>query len=152
MSVLSWGKPKVEFGALTSNGAAPTTWKVMPEIVQGTAKLTTEKGNKTEAVEEGGGIVDIYTGKNKYTFELEVFAKKSDTAKPIDDEDGVIIDNFAIRLTPEDPTNDGFIMDKTNVSFEETWSSADGKRWKYTFTGLKPATGKILKPYKGNVA
>ena len=145
MSVLSWGKPKVEYGVVASDGTAPTTWKSFSEIVSGTAKLTTEKGTKTEAVEEGGGIVDVYNGKNKYVFEFELFVKKGDE-KPIADEDGVITDNYAVRLTPEDPTNEGFILDKANVSCEESWSSADGKRWKYTFSGLKPKTGTILKP------
>jgi len=150
MSVLSWGKPKVEYGAIGSSGDAPSVWKEFPEIVSGTAKLTTEKGSKKEATEEGGGIVDVYVEKNKYTFECELFVKKGDE-KPIEDNDGVIIDSYAVRLTPEDSTNVGFIMDKTSVACEETWSSADGLRWKYTFSGLKPKTGKVLKPFKATV-
>ncbi|MCL1932846.1 MAG: hypothetical protein FWF53_03390 [Candidatus Azobacteroides sp.] len=148
MAVLSWGKPKVETGKLTANDGAPSVWTQLPEIVNGTATLTTEKGNKTEAVEEGGGIVDVRYEKSKYSFECELFVKKGDE-KPIVDEDGIVIDNYAIRLTPEDPETEGFIMDKTSVSCVETWTSADGKRWKYTFDGLIPKTGKILKPYTG---
>jgi len=151
MAVIGWGKPKVEGGKLTANGGAPTTWIVFPEIVQGTAQLTTEQGNKQEALEEGGGIVDVRFDKSKYTFELELFVKKGDT-KPIEDDDGIILDNYAIRLTPEDPKTEGFIMDRTNVSCVETWTSNDGKRWKYTFSGLKPQTGKILKPYNAPTA
>lgn len=146
MAVLSWGKPTVEVGTLGANGTAPETWTALPEIVQGTAQLTTEQGNKTEAIAEGGDIVDVRFDKSKYTFELELFVKKGDE-KPIVDEDGIILSNYAVRLTPEDPTTEGFVMDKTNVACTETWTSADGKRWKYTFNGLKPATGKILKPY-----
>ena len=145
MAVLSWGKPKVEIGVTVGN-AAPASWLVLPEIVQDTAKLTTEQGNKKEAIAEGGGILDVRIDKSKYNFECEIFVKKGDT-KQINDDDGIVLDNYAIRLTPEDPETEGFIMDKTNVSCVETWSSADGKRWKYTFGGLIPATGKILKPY-----
>jgi len=147
MSILSWGKPKaVEIGKLSANDETPTTWKELPEIVQNTAKLTTQEGNKIEAIEEGGGVVDTRVEKNKYSFECELFVKKGDK-KPIEDEDGVVIDNYAIRLTPEDPTNEGFILEKTSVNCVETWTSAEGKRWKYIFSALKPKAGKILKPY-----
>ena len=74
---------------------------------------------------EGGDVVDTRRGKNKYVFELEIFVKKGD-AKPIEDEDGVIVDNYAVRLTPEDEAC---------------------KLWKYTFDAKKPETGKTLKPY-----
>ena len=44
MSVLSWGKPTVEF-TKSVNGAVPTeptpTWTAFPEIKEDTAKLTT---------------------------------------------------------------------------------------------------------------
>jgi len=147
MSVLAWGKPKkLEAGKLGVSDAAPTDWIEFPEIVKDTAKLTTEQGSKTEAIAEGGGIVDVRVEKNKYSFECELFVKTGDE-KPIEDEDGIVLDSYAVRLTPEDPKNEGFIMDKTSVSCVETWTSADGKRWKYTFSGLIPKTGKILKAY-----
>ena len=57
------------------------------------------------------------------------------------------MDNYAVRLTPEDETCEGFLMENCAVSVEESWSSADGKLLKYTFDGLKPTTGKICKPY-----
>ena len=146
MSVLSWGKPTVEFGILGSGGAAPTTWTELPEIVEDTAQLTTEEGETMEAPQEGGELVDSRTKASKYSFALSLFAKKGDT-KPIEDANGVVLGNYAIRLTPEDPETPGFIMDKTSVSVQETWNSAEGLRWIYTFRGLKPATGNILKPY-----
>jgi hypothetical protein len=146
MSVLSWGKPKIAFGILGAGGAAPSLWKEMPAIVENSAKLNTEPGSKTEATEEGGGTVDVRYNKSKYAFELELFVKKGDK-KPIEDEDGVVLENYALRLIPEDEEAEGFIIDKSNVSCVETWSSADGKRWKYTFDALKPNVGKILKPY-----
>lgn len=147
MSVLSWGGPLVEFAKLV-NGKLPegATWEKMPEIKQGTAQLTTEAGEKTEALDEFGNVVDTRTAKSKYTFECQIFVKKGDK-RPIADEDGVIIDNYAMRLTPEDPTTEGIKMDKCSVSVEETWSSADGKLLKYSFSGLKPEEGKICKPY-----
>lgn len=147
MSVLSWGKPTIEVCKLVDGGLPNSPeWKAMPEIVSDTTKLNTEQGEKKEAVAEGGEIVDVRYSKSKYSLEFELFVKKGDS-KPIEDEDGVILENYTVRLTPEDESCEGFIMDNTSVSCVETWTSADGKRWKYTFSGLKPKTGNILKPY-----
>ena len=147
MAILSWGKPKVEC-IITTTGTAPTTgtWIVMPDIKEGTAKLNTTKGSKTEAKAEGGAVVDVRYAVNAYTFECECFVKKSGS-KPLTDADGLIAGNYSMRLTPEDVTLEGFLLDNCNVSCEESWSSADGKFWKYTFEALKPTTGNILKTY-----
>lgn len=145
MSVLGWGKPKVEY-TKSVNGAPGTDWKEFPEIVENTTTLETTEGQLVEAPEEGGDVVDSRRAKNKYKLSLELYVKKGDT-KPIEDEDGAIIDNYAVRVTPEDPECEGFVIDKANVSVVETFTSADGKRWRYTFDAIKPATGKMLKPY-----
>lgn len=108
--------------------------------------MSVEAGEKVEAIDEKGDVVDTRTAKSKYTFECQIFVKKGDT-KPIEDADGVIVENYAIRLTPEDPSTEGFLMENTSVAVEETWSAADGKLLKYTFSGLKPQNGKICKPY-----
>lgn len=147
MATLSWGKPKVEFCAYVS-GAMPATpvWVSMPQIKQDTTKLTTSKGSKTEAKAEGGELVDVRFDKNAYTLELEVFLQ-SGASKPISDTDGIVTEHYAVRLTPEDVSLEGFIIDKTTVQVEETWTAKDGKTFKYTFEGLKPETGNIVKPY-----
>lgn len=147
MSRLSWGKPKVEF-TKSVDGAVPEAaqWTVFGDIKQGTSQLTTTAGERIEALDEAGDVIDTRTAKSKYSFEMQLYVKKGDT-KPIEDEDGVIVDNYAIRLTPEDPSCEGFIMENTSVSVEETWSSADGKLWRYVFDGIKPASGNTLKPY-----
>lgn len=146
MSVLSWGKPKVEFGKSVNRGQA-TEWEVMPEIVQGTAQLTTTEGTLVEATEEGGNVVDSYRPASRFQFSCEVFVKKGD-AKPIDtNDDGVIVENYSVRMTPEDAENEGFVIDNSNVSMTQTWNSSDGMRLRYTFDAIKPAEGKTLKPY-----
>lgn len=109
MSVLSWGKPKIEFGLLGDGDTLPTVWKEMPEIVEDTSKLIPTKGEKKEATGEGGEVIDIRHKRNKYLFECEVFVKKGDV-KPIADNDGIVSGKYAVRLTPEDDTLEGFIM------------------------------------------
>ncbi|MDR2765133.1 MAG: hypothetical protein LBB90_08900 [Tannerella sp.] len=149
MAVLSWGKPLIEITPLGVNDEI-TNWIVLPIPKQDTSQLNTEAGNKTNATEEGGGLVDTRSDKSNYSFQFQLFAKKG-YAKPIADMDGVVLTNYAVRLTPEDATAEGFIIEKASVSVLETWTAADGKLWQYTFDGLVPANGAILKPYKREV-
>ena len=147
MAILSWGKPKVEIAPYV-NGALPSTptWSEVAQIKQGTAQLETEQGDKNEALDEGGDVVDVRFGKSKYTFTFSLFMKKGDS-KPITDTDGVVTNNYALRLTPEDDDAMGFMLPKCNVSVQETWSSEEGGLWVYTFSALKPATGTALQRY-----
>lgn len=141
MAVLNWGKPTIEYvkyvdGKLPDN----PVWLAMPTAVEGTVTMETAEGEKKEAKEEGGAIVDSYTSKSSYTLSFELFEKKG-SEKPIEDEDGVVLDNYAFRIIPEDETNNGYIMKKTSVTSLQTYNAADGGRWKYTVSALKPDDG-----------
>jgi len=147
MATLSWGKPKIEICAYVADAMpASPVWTVVDTPVEDTTKLTPTKGTKSEAKQEGGGVVDAKYAKNSYAFEFELYAKKGKT-KPIVDNDGVVVEHYAVRLTPEDETLEGFILDKVSVQVEDTYTPKDGKKWKYTCDALEPATGNILKPY-----
>ena len=149
MAILSWGEPKVEIAPYVGGVLPGTpTWVELAQIKQGTATLETEQGDKTEALDEGGDVVDVRFGKSKYTFSCSLFIKKGDS-KPIEDTDGVITTNYAMRLTPEDNAAMGFMLPKCNVSVQETWSSADGGLWVYTFSAIKPASGTTLQRFAG---
>lgn len=145
MSVLSWGKPTVEF-AVSDGSTTPSSWTAFGAIVNGTTQLETTEGQLIEATEEGGNVVDSRREKNKYRLSLELFVTKGGT-KPIADVDGLITQNYAVRLTPEDPECPGFMIPKANVSVVETYTSADGMRWRYIFDAIKPSTGALLQPY-----
>ena len=153
MAVLSWGKPKVEFAKTdTTTGLGPTTsgWTTFGEIKEDSASLDVTEGELIEATEEGGGVVDARRKANKYVFVLELFVKKGDT-RPIPDTNGIIADNYAVRLTPEDAECEGFLLDKTNVTVSERWTAAEGKILRYTFDAIKPGMNDpdaiICKPY-----
>lgn len=153
MAVLSWGKPKVEFAKTdATTGLGPTTgsWTTFGEIKEDSASLDVTEGELIEATEEGGGVVDARRKANKYVFVLELFVKKSYT-RPIPDTNGIIADNYAVRLTPEDPECEGFLLDKTNVTVSERWTAAEGKILRYTFDAIKPGKNDpdaiICKPY-----
>jgi len=144
MANISWGKPLVEVAPIT--GGTPGAFVALPTPVQDSTQLSVEKGNKLEAPLEGGELADVRYDKNKYTLVLELYRTKGLT-KPIVDDDGIINTEYAVRLTPEDPTVEGFIIDRTSVSIEDTWDAKIGYKWKYTFEALKPAIGTLLKPY-----
>ena len=152
MAQLSWGKPTIEFGKCGANGAAPTTWtKLAYDPVESSTKLTPTKGEKKEAKVEGGENEAVKYAKSTYTFEFEIRAAKGRT-KPIEDEDGVVADEYAFRLTPENPECEGFLIERSAVSVEDTFDTAEGKKWKYTADVLKPAKGNQVKPYTAPTA
>lgn len=142
MAVLSWGKPGLylrKIGDKTTN-----KWIKLPTPVEGTTQLTTTKGTKVEAKVEGGENEDVRYGKNTYALEFEIRAAKG-RKKPVPDADGIIDGNYELALQPEDPEAVGIKIDKGALSVEDTWSSADGGKWKYTLDALKPDTGDQVK-------
>lgn len=145
MAVLSWGKPLIEYATSTS-GAPGTTFTAFPTPKEDTTQLSTTKGDKVEAKEEGGAVVEAKYKANSYELVFDLFVKKGDT-RPIADVDGVISGDYTIRLTPEDDATEGFIIDVATLSVEESWTAADGKILKYTASAKKPASGAMLKPY-----
>ena len=147
MAVINWGKPTIEIVKL-ENGAIPSSpsWTKLDTPVEGTTTLETTEGEKTEALDEGGAVVDTRKKKNKYSLKFSLFEKKG-KEKPIEDEDGVITDEYAIRVTPEDSSTPGFILKKCSVSVQYTYNAADGGRFAYTFDALTPDQGKMLERY-----
>lgn len=136
MAVIGWGKPRVFYKDLDKTGA---TWQEFPAAVEGSTTLETSKGDKQEAKIEGGENEDVRYSKNTYVLNLSIRAAKG-RKKPIDDNDGLVAHNYAIALQPEDKDVDGFLMEKTTVSIEDTWSSEEGGIWAYSFDALKPTT------------
>lgn len=141
---LSWGKPTIKIGKLGDGGKAPSSWIDIPTPVENSTKLTPTKGAKKEAKIEGGENEAVKYAANTYTFEFEIRAGKG-RAKPVEDVDGVISGEYAVKLQPEDPTVEGIVIDRSTMSMEETFDTDNGKKWKYTFDVLKPAIGNQVK-------
>ncbi len=148
MAVLSWGTPTIEYVKLEEGEmpSSPSWTPITLKIKEGTTQLITNKGTKREAIAEGGDIVDIRYTKNTYTLDFELYLAKG-TSLPIAHEDGVINDEYAVRLTPEDASIPGFMFNKARVSVEHSWTSEDGELVKYSFDALKPTAGNMLQPF-----
>lgn len=145
MATLNWGKMKLE--TKPSEGGAPkehVEWKKIDTPKNGTTKIDTTEGNVTEALEEGGGVVDSRTEQSKYKLEFDLFVKK-DVEPPFTDVDGVIQGEHAFRLIPEDPTAKGYLIDRAQVAVTESFTSAEGGLMHYVIKVLKPKEGEFLK-------
>lgn len=146
--ILKWGKPLLEIIKLV-DGEIPSSspqWTALDNPKENTTTLGTTEGDVTEANGEGGELVDAYVKASSYQLTFQLFAKR-DAEKPIEDNDGVILDEYAIRLTPEDDTLPGFMLPKCRVSVVDSYTAADGELWQYTFRALKPTTGAMKQKY-----
>lgn len=145
MATLNWGKMKLE--TTPSEGGEPKNpaeWKKIDTPKNGTTKIESTAGNVTEALEEGGGVVDSRAEQSKYQLEFDLFVKKN-TEPPFEDVDGVIQGEHSFRLIPEDPTAKGYLIDRAQVTVTENYTSAEGGLMHYVVKVLKPKTGKYLK-------
>lgn len=138
MAVLGWGKPRIFIKDLDALSPA---WEELPTPVENSTQLSTTKGSKQEAKLEGGENEDVRYGKNTYSLVSNIRAAKGRT-RPISDEDGVVAHNYALALQPEDKDVQGFCMEKTTVSVEDTFSTEEGGLWSYTFDALKASKEK----------
>jgi hypothetical protein len=141
---LKWGKVTIEIAQIVAGVIGAFTKIFTP--VKGSFALNVEEGDKLEAFVEGGERIAVKKNVNRYSFEFQVYIT-NDLPKPIADVDGVIAGEYAIRVTPEDATLTGFLMERAAVSVTETFTSEEGHRATYTFEALKPETGAMLKPY-----
>lgn len=141
---LTWGKPTIKIGKLGANGAAPTTWIDIPTPVENSTKLTPTKGTKKEAKIEGGENEAVKYNANTYAMEFEIRMGEG-REKPVEDVDGIIEGEYAVKLQPEEKTLKGVIIDRCVLSAEDTWDAENGTKIKYTVDVLKPASGNQVK-------
>ena len=147
MAILSWGKGLLETTpSIDGAPASNADWTAIDTPKTDTLKVTATAGSETTAQEEGGDIVDSRIGKTTYQLEWDNFVKKG-VDLPFEDNDGIISGEHAFRYTPEDETTEGFLIERSTVHAEESYSTADGKLVHYVAKCLKPKTGKTIKPY-----
>jgi hypothetical protein len=144
MTKLKWGRMTIEIAPITAGTIG--TYVAVNTPVQGSFAYNVEEGNKLEAFVEGGERIDTRRDANKYGFSFQVHLGEG-FLKPIADVDGIISDDYAIRVTPENPRLSGFLMERAAVSVTESFTSEEGHRATYTFDALIPPTGAMVKPY-----
>ena len=141
MSVTTWGKPSIYVRDLSAD---TNNWKKLDTPKEDTTQLNPTKGDTSEAKEEGGAIVDSKTKKSTYELVYQEFIKKG-VAQPFKTIDGIIEGNFAVAVQPEDAENPGIYIGKSEVSVEESFTSADGALMQYTHKALVPEGDEVAK-------
>ena len=140
---LKWGKMKVLISPRA--GDALTGWKEIFTPVKDSFVLSTEDGEKLEAFIEGGERIAVRQDSSKFAFEFETFIAEG-LPRPIEDIDGVVLDEYGIAMIPENDKLEGLLMKRTAVSVQHSLSSKDGHKVKYKFEALKPTEGRMLEP------
>lgn len=138
---LQWGKPKLFIKDLGTNGAS---WKLLPTPVENSTELTPQKGEKMEAPIEGGENEAVKYKRSKYELAYSIRMAKG-RKPPVPATDGVVKNEYAVLLQPEDPTTNGFYIERTAVSYEDPFNASEGGMWKVLHDSLAPSEGNTVK-------
>ena len=145
MGALSWGKPKINLAKWTGSSlptAGSTNWITEYPTVENSTKLIPTTGAVVNATVEGGGIEGSKRKKSTYVLEYEVRVMPDRTPKIVS-VNGVVNDIYAVQLIPEDASAVGFLIDRSNVSVEDTWDAENGAKKKYTYSVLDAVTADV---------
>lgn len=136
---IGWGKPKIEV-----KKAGGATWSEFASPVENTTQLETTQGEKLEAKVEGGENEAVKYKSNTYqlTFQVRQAPERED---PIEHVDGVVKDEYSVRVTPENTGAIGVVIDRSAVNVQTSFSSSEGLVNTYTFDVLKPQEGSQVK-------
>ena len=137
---LSWGKCTI----FTLSSASGSQWKRLVTPVEDSTNLATSQGDKLEAKIEGGENEAVKYKKNTYQLTFSI-RKAQGRAQPFANTDGVVKDEYSILLMPEDPTTDGFYIERASANVQDTFTTADGAIWQITMDALSPTKGNTVK-------
>lgn len=129
-TILSWGKPTIKIDG-TALAYTP---------VEGSTQLTVTKGDKVEAIVEGGGVEAVKYKRNKSQLVFNIRRAKGRTF-PLAIKGGVCAGEHTLELVPEEAGAPGFKMARTIISVDETYTAADGAIWEVTVDVLEPTDG-----------
>ena len=135
---IAWGKNKL---TLTPLGVLNATAIEFTNIADGTTQLTTEKGDKQEALIEGGEAEAVKYKKSKYSVEWQ-YRLGSNRNWPLDGTDGVIDGEYKLEVeNVEDTEAPGFELARVVVSYEDSYTTEEGIIRTYLAESLSPSSG-----------
>ena len=125
-------------------------WHELYTPIENSTQLNVTKGEKLEARIEGGGAEDVKYKRGTFGLAFNIRKGKvpgASTARrlPFASVDGYVNDQFAVLLQPEDPTCEGFLIERGTVTIDESYSSTDGGVWQIQIDAIKPASGDTIK-------
>ena len=138
---IGWGKPRL----FTKNADKPNSKAYeLATPVEDSTELTPTKGDKMEAKIEGGENEDVKYKRSTYALNYNIRKAKARKA-PFPAVDGLVDDHFGIMLMPEDSTCEGFLIESSTVSIDDTFTAADGGIWQIQHDAVKADTGDTVK-------
>lgn len=136
---LSWGKCTIFLLK-----AGDTKWKRLVTPVEDSTNLTPSQGDKLEAKIEGGTNEAVKYKNNTYQLTYNI-RKAQGRKQPVANKDGVVTAEYSVMLMPEDPTTDGFYIERTSVNIQDTFTTGEGAIWQITHDALEPTKGNTVK-------
>lgn len=138
---IGWGKPTIYVKDISTSGG---TWTKLPDAVEDSVQLTPTKGDKVEATIEGGAPEAVKYKRSTYELAYGI-RNAAERDMPIEHEDGVVQNEYAVVVVPENPKAPGCYIERSAVSVEDPFNAADGSNWIYTHSVLTPTSGKMVK-------
>lgn len=142
MAVILWGKPTFTVTAVGGASADQSANLTVPTPVEGSTALSTETGDKHEALVEGGGNEAVRYDRNKYTLEFVVRFAAGRTM-PFEDKssDGRVTGTYSFVIKGEDATSPTMTLAEGSVRYEDEMSLADGAARHYYVESLVQQSG-----------
>ena len=142
MAVILWGKPTITVTVVGGAAADQSANLTVPTPVEGSTALSTETGDKHEALIEGGGNEAVRYDRNKYTLEFSVRFAAGRTM-PFEDKssDGRITGTYKFVIKGEDNASPQMALNEGIVRYEDVMSLADGAARHYFIESLVPVSG-----------
>lgn len=137
---VGWGKPVIKVKKVNGGVA----WETFATPVEDSTTLEATQGDKMEARIEGGENEAVKYKANTYQLSFQV-RQVPERTDPITDVDGVVADEYAVQVIPENPDAIGVQIDRASVNVQTSFSSQDGLIKTYTFDALKPSSGATVK-------
>ena len=139
---LSWGKPKLFIAKITDGTRGD--WVQLATPIEDSTNLATTQGDKMEAKIEGGENEAVKYKKNTYQLTYNI-RKAMGRNQPAPNNDGVVTGEYAVLLQPEDPSTDGFFIERTAMNIQDNFTTAEGAIWNVTHDALSPSKGNTVK-------
>lgn len=141
MANISWGKPRL----FTFDADVPgSNAYELATPVEDSTQLTPTKGDKLEAKVEGGDNEDVKYKRSTFATNFNI-RKAKNRKPPYPSVDGVVSHHYGLLLMPEDPTTEGFYIEKNTIGIDDTFTAADGAIWAVQADALKAEEGNTVK-------
>ena len=136
---IGWGKPTIYYRKTTE-----TNFKKAPDIAEGTTQVNSSIGDKLEAKVEGGEVeaVKYKAGTSELVYGYRVAAE---TTRHIPHVNGIVADEYAIVVVPENESAPGLYIEASSVTVEDSFSADDGFFVTYSHASIAGTSGSALK-------